>query len=231
VEAAGDVAPETEAVLAATGPEAEASAAEERGGTGADGSDEDSAVKDETGARTAVEGEAGSVAKGEHAGQSADAGAAVGAGEGVADGVTAGVPGEAAAAAAEDAQAARSEAVAPAAPAEPAQPVVQPRAGHFTVPTAVAVVPAAPARRPMVEGSFDFFGTQKAATRAGLDSVQNEDLADVVGPEALAVHKADAEAEFKRADAQSPRGGQVIDLTAHDETEQIDVQGLRTAAS
>ncbi|MEV6116571.1 hypothetical protein AB0L59_29885 [Streptomyces sp. NPDC052109] len=122
-------------------------------------------------------------------------------------------------------------AAAPTAPAEPARPVTQPPAGHFTVPTAVAVVPAAPARRPVVEGGFDFFGTQKDAPEAALDSVQNEDLADVVGQEALAVHKAETEAEFKQAGPQEHGAGQVIDLTAHDETEQIDVQGLRSAAS
>ncbi|MFF8910058.1 hypothetical protein [Streptomyces olivaceoviridis] len=114
----------------------------------------------------------------------------------------------------------------PAPAAEAAPPV-----GHFTVPTAVAVVPAAPARRPVVEGGFDFFGTQKGAPKTTLDSVQNEDLADVVGPEALAVHKAESEAGFKAADARSRGIGQVIDLTAHDETEQIDIQGLRSAAS
>ncbi|MEU6774276.1 hypothetical protein [Streptomyces sp. NPDC046759] len=122
-------------------------------------------------------------------------------------------------------------AAAPVAPAEPAKPVGQPPAGHFTVPTAVAVVPAAPARRPVVEGGFDFFGTQKDAPKAALDSMQNEDLADVVGQEALAVHKAEAEAGFKQAGAQDLGAGQVIDLTAHDETEQIDIQGLRSAAS
>ncbi|MET8769152.1 hypothetical protein [Streptomyces sp. NPDC004658] len=115
--------------------------------------------------------------------------------------------------------------------AELARPVGRPPAGHFTVPTAVAVVPAAPARRPVIEGGFDFFGTQKGAPKATLDSVQNEDLADVVGPEALAVHKAESEAGFKAADARSRGVGQVIDLTAHDETEQIDVEGLRSAAS
>ncbi|WP_189982199.1 hypothetical protein [Streptomyces capoamus] len=115
--------------------------------------------------------------------------------------------------------------------AEAVRPAGQPPAGHFTVPTAVAVVPAAPARRPVVEGGFDFFGTQKDASKATLDSVQNEDLADVVGPEALAVHKAEAEAGFKPADARSREVGQIIDLTAHDETEQIDVQRLRSAAS
>jgi hypothetical protein len=119
----------------------------------------------------------------------------------------------------------------PTAPAEPAHPVGRQPAGHFTVPTAVAVVPAAPVRRPVVEGGFDFFGTQKGAPKAALDAVQNEDLADVVGQEALAVHKAEAEGEFKPADAKSRGVGQVIDLTAHDETEQIDIQRLRSAAS
>ncbi|MFE5209740.1 hypothetical protein [Streptomyces sp. NPDC056600] len=39
---------------------------------------------------------------------------------------------------------------------------VRPSGGHFTVPTAVAVPPEAPApRRPAAEGSFDFFGTQR----------------------------------------------------------------------
>jgi hypothetical protein len=83
----------------------------------------------------------------------------------------------------------------------------------------------------MVEGGFDFFGTQKQTSSAALDSVQNEDLADVVGQEALALHKAETEADFKPADAGSRGIGQVIDLTAHDETEQIDIQGLRSAAS
>ncbi|MFB0616012.1 hypothetical protein [Streptomyces sp. AGS-58] len=115
--------------------------------------------------------------------------------------------------------------------AEAAHPAARPPAGHFTVPTAVAVAPVAPARRPAVEGGFDFFGTQKDAPKAALDAVQNEDLADVVGQEALAVHKAETESGFKPADARSRGVGQVIDLTAHDETEQIDVQRLRGAAS
>ncbi|MEU6805378.1 hypothetical protein [Streptomyces neyagawaensis] len=113
-------------------------------------------------------------------------------------------------------------------PALPALPVVRP-AGHFTVPTAVAVVPAAPQRRTAVEGGFDFFGTQKEADV--IEAVQNEDLADVVGQEALALHKAESEAQFKRRDEAARGVGQVIDLTAHDETEQIDLKGLRTAAS
>ncbi|MDX3133541.1 hypothetical protein PV367_28040 [Streptomyces europaeiscabiei] len=112
--------------------------------------------------------------------------------------------------------------------APPVLPALPP-AGHFTVPTAVAVVPAAPQRRATVEGGFDFFGTQNGAD--ALEAMQNEDLADVVGQEALALHKAESEARFKLADEATRGIGQVIDLTAHDETEQIDVQGLRTAAS
>ncbi|MFB8759232.1 hypothetical protein [Streptomyces nigra] len=117
------------------------------------------------------------------------------------------------------------------APAQPALPPARRPSGHFIAPTAVAVVPGTPARRPTVEGGFDFFGTQKETGPAALESVQNEDLADVVGEEALALHKAEAEAEFKPADDRSRGVGQVIDLTAHDETEHIDVQGLRSAVS
>ncbi|MFH0179454.1 hypothetical protein [Streptomyces cacaoi] len=104
--------------------------------------------------------------------------------------------------------------------------------GHFAVPTAVAVVPAAqPVRRPTAEGGFDFFGTKSAPAPYALEAVQNEDLADVVGQEALALHKAESEAEFKPLDEAARGVGQVIDLTAHDETEHIDLQGLRSAVS
>lgn len=103
--------------------------------------------------------------------------------------------------------------------------------GHFTVPTAVAVAPESqPVRRPTAEGGFDFFGTKESAASDALEAVQNEDLADVVGQEALALHKAETEAEFKPAD-DSRRVGQVIDLTVHDETEQIDLHRLRSAVS
>ncbi|MFE0373687.1 hypothetical protein [Streptomyces tendae] len=126
----------------------------------------------------------------------------------------------------------------PAQPTQSTQPTRQ-ADGHFTVPTAVAVVPPAPARRPVVEGGFDFFGTKDpegavdaaGGADAALETVQNEDLADVVGQEALALHKAEAEVSFKQAGEESRGVGQVIDLTAHDETEQIDVQGLRSAVS
>ncbi|KUJ67548.1 hypothetical protein ACZ90_27255 [Streptomyces albus subsp. albus] len=95
---------------------------------------------------------------------------------------------------------------------------------------ASAVVPYAAARRAAAraEGTFDFFGTQKRpqlATRQPEPELEpqalpaEEDLADVVGAEAL------AEQAKQRA------GGEVIDLTAHDETEQIDVAELRSAIS
>ncbi|MFI0139273.1 hypothetical protein ACH4N9_24455 [Streptomyces luteogriseus] len=103
--------------------------------------------------------------------------------------------------------------------------------GHYTVPTAVAVPPQSPVRRPSAGGGFDFFGTKAGTSRAALEAVQNEDLADVVGQEALALHKAETEARYKPVDEESRGIGQVIDLTAHDETEQIDVQGLRSAVS
>ncbi|MHB9859984.1 hypothetical protein [Streptomyces sp. YIM S03343] len=117
-------------------------------------------------------------------------------------------------------------------PAKPAHPVQQP-SGHFTVPTAVAVVPGAPARRHFVEGGFDFFGTQKgaAAPTPAMESAQNEHRAGVEGQEALAVHKPESEAAYKPAQEGTRAVGQVIDLTAHDETEHIDLKGLRTAAS
>ncbi|MGN9792045.1 hypothetical protein ACTMTU_13265 [Streptomyces sp. OZ13] len=127
-----------------------------------------------------------------------------------------------------------------------------------TVPAAAAIVPYGQQRsrvkRP--EGGFDFFGTGGAAsgvtgggeagsgaravegvkavesaaalraieapgTQKAIEAVQHEDLADVVGEEALAAQR-----------VSGPRAvGKVIDLTAHDETEQLDVAGLRNAVS
>ncbi|MFD5031709.1 hypothetical protein ACFVWX_00215 [Streptomyces sp. NPDC058220] len=108
------------------------------------------------------------------------------------------------------------------------------------VPAASAIVPYAPLRRPVrrPEGGFDFFGAQAAqaaeaaqsrhkeeadadepAPAARLARVEREDLADVVGEEVLA--------ERRRAEGRAV--GQVIDLTAHDETEQLDLGGLRNA--
>ncbi|MGW1230429.1 hypothetical protein ACWD49_34245, partial [Streptomyces sp. NPDC002530] len=90
------------------------------------------------------------------------------------------------------------------------------------VPAASPVVPPSAARRqPVPQGGFDFFGTQKA--RAAIESVQNEDLADVVGEEALAAHRTGT--------PENRAVGKVIDLTAHDETEQLDVAELRSAIS
>ncbi|MEU6974426.1 MULTISPECIES: hypothetical protein [unclassified Streptomyces] len=90
------------------------------------------------------------------------------------------------------------------------------------VPAAAAIVPYA-ARRPVQRpaGGFDYFGTQKAA--AAIEAVQHADLADVVGEEVLA-------AVAQRTPEQRAVG-QVIDLTAHDETEQIDVAELRGAVN
>lgn len=89
---------------------------------------------------------------------------------------------------------------------------------------ASAVVPQQhPARRPAprTQGGFDFFGTQRTPSAAR--PVEETDLADVVGEEALA----EAEAAEQGDDSK----GDVIDLTAHDETEQIDVVELRSAIS
>ncbi|MCX5411768.1 hypothetical protein [Streptomyces sp. NBC_00059] len=123
----------------------------------------------------------------------------------------------AAVAGAGDLQHRRTQAALPAPKLSPA-PVRPPRA----VAAASAVVPYAAARRHLVpQGSFDFFGTQKA--NAAIESVQNEDLADVVGEEALAAHRTGT--------AENRAVGKVIDLTAHDDTEQLDVVGLRSAIS
>ncbi|MER6153313.1 hypothetical protein [Streptomyces hirsutus] len=115
----------------------------------------------------------------------------------------------------------------PALPAPPPLPgsSVRRPPGHFTVPTAVAVAPPTePVRRPVSDGTFDFFGTQNEAEAAE--------------EEAPARHRAEAEPEF--GPAEDARGvGQVIDLTAHDEPEPADkkaeaetgTKGLRSAVS
>ncbi|MFB7466875.1 hypothetical protein ACFCZ1_25830 [Streptomyces sp. NPDC056224] len=119
----------------------------------------------------------------------------------------------------------------PAAPSGPASSVPARR-------PAAAVAPYAAQRRATsrVEGGFDFFGAKNAEqARAAIEAVQNEDLADVVGAEALAVHEAETAgppAEPKAPEApEASEAGQVIDLTAHDETEPIGVVRLRTAIS
>nr|WSZ97607.1 hypothetical protein OH820_19850 [Streptomyces sp. NBC_00857] len=73
----------------------------------------------------------------------------------------------------------------------------------------------------------DAFGTagkvrpdaDQPSQKAELASVEHEDLADVVGEEVLA--------ERRRTEGRAV--GQVIDLTAHDETEQFDLGALRNA--
>ncbi|MGW9285944.1 hypothetical protein ACWGSA_27970, partial [Streptomyces diastaticus] len=123
--------------------------------------------------------------------------------------------------------------------------------GYPSVPVAATVVDPARARAPRTVGGFDFFGT---AGQSPTEALEREDLADVVGEEALAAHRQDAtpppspspaatgstdeDADDDRADTAFPRReahgrgdevGHVIDLTEHDETEQLDVAPLRTA--
>ncbi|WP_077193136.1 hypothetical protein [Streptomyces lydicus] len=137
--------------------------------------------------------------------------------------------------------------------------------------TAAALTPARrTASREL--GGFDFFGNGSDATSRQLTAPLEEDLADVVGEEALAEQSARAEGRHRartqgrpqlpagsdeRADdaqtdtdedstarsgtdaagalvADGPTtsgAGEVIDLTAHDETEQLDVGVLRSAIS
>ncbi|MFJ4880625.1 hypothetical protein ACIP93_36180 [Streptomyces sp. NPDC088745] len=87
------------------------------------------------------------------------------------------------------------------------------------------LAPYAPQNLPAVrkQGGFDFFGTGKGAGTAAERAVQEADLADVVGEEALAEHRT-------ARDVDGDAVGEVIDLTAHDETEQLDVAGLRSVA-
>jgi hypothetical protein len=89
---------------------------------------------------------------------------------------------------------------------------------HRLVPAAAAVLPyaqpPAPAgTNPRAVGGFDFFGTQKALPPS---------------PAALAVEAAPAP-EGEHAQAEEP--AEVIDLTAHDDTEQLDMSGLRAVPS
>ncbi|MGD3106631.1 hypothetical protein [Streptomyces sp. YGL11-2] len=146
------------------------------------------------------------------------------------------------------------------------------------VPAAAAAI--APPRPTVTRtlGGFDFFGNASVAPRQ-LTAPLEDDLADVVGDEAVAEQSARAEARTARteaaegartaeaaeetdeADAVRPEGGadgaaadapsadgaatvapsadgatthgagEVIDLTAHDETEQLDLAELRSAIS
>ncbi|MFE0627182.1 hypothetical protein ACFW3D_09450 [Streptomyces sp. NPDC058864] len=101
----------------------------------------------------------------------------------------------------------------------PALPVRQPK---LVPAVAAAVLPYAKPNRQAsrAQGGFDFFGTkgekaEKARPQdpAGEAAPAEADLADVVGDEAVAEQ------------------AEVIDLTAHDETEQLDLSELRARSS
>ncbi|MEU7023221.1 hypothetical protein ABZ990_21510 [Streptomyces sp. NPDC046203] len=115
----------------------------------------------------------------------------------------------------------------------PVEPHTRPVALR-TVPVAAAIVPYA-ARRPVPRpsGGFDYFGTHAAPgakkQAAAIEAVQDTDLADVVGEEVLADADTPSPAAEPRAIGQVM--GQVIDLTAHDETEQLDLTELRGAVN
>lgn len=126
----------------------------------------------------------------------------------------------------------------PAARALPAAPA--PAAGPGAiVPYGPRRVPGTTVRRP--EGGFDFFGANTGAPAPGqrpddtaaddgeaaIAAAQRADLADVVGDEALAEHR---QHTGRPHPAPAP-AGEVIDLTAHDETEKLDMSGLRNALS
>ncbi|WP_405408974.1 hypothetical protein [Streptomyces decoyicus] len=139
--------------------------------------------------------------------------------------------------------------------------------------TAAAFAPPRPAAS-RAQGGFDFFGNATDAGPRELTAPLEDDLADVVGDEAVAEQSArtartaltdarpqspteHAAAAGERTDGESPDGeltdgeragddrpggertdgettagtGEVIDLTAHDETEQFDFGALRSAIS
>nr|WSX22104.1 hypothetical protein OG690_21205 [Streptomyces tubercidicus] len=103
---------------------------------------------------------------------------------------------------------------------------------------ATAVAPSRPAAS-RATGGFDFFGNATADGPRQLTGPLEEDLADVVGDEAVAEQSARTEPSEEpaadrgaRTDGETTSGsGEVIDLTAHDETEQFDLGALRTAIS
>jgi hypothetical protein len=108
----------------------------------------------------------------------------------------------------------------------PALPVREQRAVSEV---AAAVLPYAKPQRlggaSRAQGGFDFFGTSGDGAKKGAEASESsepepkdapeDDIADVVGEEALAEHRA----------------SKVIDLTAHDETEQLDLRELRRTGS
>jgi hypothetical protein len=103
---------------------------------------------------------------------------------------------------------------------------VRPASGHFTVPTAVAVVPESPAqRRPGAEGGFDFFGTQRTdrSTEHGPQQAPAPAPPSAVAQQPAAP-RAGAEQQTARGPAQplirtAPRAdvGRVIDVDADDD--------------
>ncbi|MGW2410707.1 hypothetical protein ACWCV5_00755 [Streptomyces tubercidicus] len=103
---------------------------------------------------------------------------------------------------------------------------------------AAAVAPSRPAAS-RATGGFDFFGNATADGPRQLAGPLEEDLADVVGDEAVAEQSARTEPSAEpaadggaRTDGETTSGsGEVIDLTVHDETEQLDLGTLRTAIS
>ncbi|MFI1161064.1 hypothetical protein [Streptomyces sioyaensis] len=129
----------------------------------------------------------------------------------------------------------RTGGAAPDRTADAAGPTLRP------VPAAAAAAVIAPSRpaASRAQGGFDFFGNATDAGPGELTAPLEEDLADVVGDEAVAEHSAreqpsakGATADGERAEGDTTTGtGEVIDLTAHDETEQLDLGGLRSAIS
>ncbi|MEU1374870.1 hypothetical protein ABZ442_14510 [Streptomyces triculaminicus] len=119
------------------------------------------------------------------------------------------------------------KAVAPAKSPAPAKALAPAKAA---VPPAGTAVALSAARRPAsrAQGGFDFFGNKKGAPAP--KPVEEQDLADVVGEEALADAQAVRAVEAVDSD-EAVESDEVIDLTAHDETEQIDLAELRTAIS
>ncbi|MFD8483722.1 hypothetical protein [Kitasatospora sp. NPDC059673] len=128
-------------------------------------------------------------------------------------------------------------------PVGPALPAARPQDGEQTAPVAP--------QRPRA-AAFSFFGrpgTARAALRAAAPAPAVGDLADVVGDEAVADSEryavldaapVDAGQPAHRAVEQSPshqhaesdtEPGEVVDLTAHDETEVLDLPELRAGRS
>lgn len=124
------------------------------------------------------------------------------------------------------------------------------RRKHSMTPAA-AVVPYAPQRRPVSRptGSFDFFGTQSgkrepaehkpaelpassmsgapamsAGLRASAGSGEEVHRIDMAGAQIAAERETEAQTDAERQ-------REVIDLTEHDETEQLDVRQLRVRSS